>query len=75
MPIHIPAEPTAQQAQALQRYADRHGRNWKSSLCTAWVSRKDELMADAGLLRQVRNTLGPKWLYSTANTIKPQPAG
>ena len=56
--------PTEDQAQALQRFADTHGRTWKAQLAEHWSSaRQDECGEDVTLLRQVRNALGPSWLF------------
>lgn len=55
---------------AVQRYATAHGRTWKSQLSLAWSNGDDEREADAGLLRSVRNRLGPRWLMRRC-TIKP----
>lgn len=62
-------QPTPEQERALQEYADEVGRCWKAALHTAWCIGSDE---DKPLLRQVRNQLGPKWLYSAWNKIKPR---
>ena len=52
-------ELTTEQREALESYAARHGRTWKSKLNTAWMS------SSAGpTLQQVRNTFGPSWLIS-----------
>ncbi len=59
-------EPTAQQAVALARFASRHGRQWKSKLKPAWERGTDHAMPNGGLLRQVRNELGPQWLSGYA---------
>lgn len=48
-----------EQRQALERFASRHGRTWKSKLRSLWTSGKDDRGPDGGLLRQVRNTVGP----------------
>lgn len=50
------------QAQAILRFAASNGRHWKSKLLSAWTSGRDERLPDSGLLRQVRNELGPVWL-------------
>lgn len=55
-------EPTKDQLGALKRFASQHGRTWKSKLVDAWISGKDDHLPDGGLLRQVRNELGPQWL-------------
>ena len=62
---------TNEQYQALQSFADAHGRYWRSDLRAAWANGKDERLPDAGLLRQVRNCLGVNWLYGSCR-IKPR---
>jgi hypothetical protein len=50
---------TAGEVAALQGYAAKHGRTWKSKLRDAWMGgRVDE----GGTLRRLRNTHGPSWL-------------
>jgi len=61
-PMSQDDQPTDEQIEALQRFANTHGRTWKSKLVDAWISGRDEHMPDGGLLRQVRNQLGPCWL-------------
>jgi hypothetical protein len=60
-------EPTPEQLAALQRFAERHGRYWKSKLNYAWSTGRYDWEArrtdDAALLQQVRNALGPSWLH------------
>lgn len=53
---------TAEQFAALQHYANRHGRCWKSQLLRDWATGRDAEQSDGSLLRQIRNTLGPAWL-------------
>lgn len=60
----LPDEPSTSQLQALERFATKHGREWKAVLSAAWTSGRDESMPDGALLRQVRNQLGPEWLAS-----------
>ncbi|MER9961652.1 hypothetical protein NKJ72_11905 [Mesorhizobium sp. M0045] len=45
---------------ALQRYAAKHGRRWKSVLRGAWMGHAP--YDDGGTLRTLRNTHGPSWL-------------
>ena len=40
---------------ALQRFADKHGRQWKSLLWEKWLNGQDDYLADGPVLRQVRN--------------------
>ena len=55
---------TAEQFNALHRYAMRHGHNWKADLRGDWIaSHYFGIDAkDTPLLQQVRNNLGPSWL-------------
>jgi hypothetical protein len=48
---------TAEQWQALQAFAKKHGRTWKHQLMELWQSGRD-----IGYLRQIRNTIGPRGL-------------
>lgn len=64
-------QPTAEQINALQRFASQHGRTWKYKLLVAWHTGRDESMPDGALLRQVRNQLGPLWLKKA---VLPAPA-
>jgi len=47
---------------ALQAYAARHGRRWKSILNNAWMGGPP--YDDGGLLCGLRNSHGPTWLQS-----------
>lgn len=51
---------TGDEIAALQRYAAKHGRRWKSILNSAWMGHPSH--DDGGLLRSLRNTHGPSWL-------------
>ncbi|APO70012.1 hypothetical protein IE4872_PB00142 (plasmid) [Rhizobium gallicum] len=53
---------TPEQEAALQSYAARHGRRWKSILNNAWMGGPPH--DDGGLLRGLRNSHGPTWLQS-----------
>ena len=53
---------TPAQYSALQRYARRHGRNWKSRLHGDWSSGRDAQEDGGAFLRQIRNIFGPSWL-------------
>lgn len=46
--------------EAMQAYAKRHGRRWKSMLREAWMGRPPH--DDGGVLRELRNTHGADWL-------------
>ena len=63
--------PTPEQLAALQAFADKYGRNWKTKLNIAWGNGKDDREPGGALLRQVRNQFGNSWLASKRNTIKP----
>ncbi len=54
--------PTAEQIQALQSFAARHGRAWKSKLAVMWATGRDDYEPQGGILRSIRNGLGPTWL-------------
>jgi len=66
--------PTPEMLAALQRFADKHGRNWKRALSDMWMDGRDERQDDAHLLRTARNHFGPTWLYDRCK-IKPAPKG
>lgn len=51
----------AEQVAALQAYAARHGRRWKSILNNVWMGGAP--YDDGGILRLLRNTHGPSWLH------------
>ncbi|AUX79128.1 hypothetical protein [Sinorhizobium fredii] len=53
---------TAEQQAALEAYAARHGRRWKSILSNAWMGGPQH--DDGGLLRGLRNSHAPTWLQS-----------
>ncbi|AIC29695.1 hypothetical protein IE4771_PA00189 (plasmid) [Rhizobium etli bv. mimosae str. IE4771] len=53
---------TLEQEAALQAYAARHGRRWRSILNNAWMGGPPH--DDGGLLRGLRNSHGPTWLQS-----------
>lgn len=57
-----PLQPTSDQLAALGAYAARHGDCWKHKLAIAWLNGQDEQEPEGALLRQVRNTFGPRWL-------------
>jgi hypothetical protein len=63
--------PNIDQLAAIIRFADAHGRNWKSKLSDCWLIGYYPAMAiidcdngDDALLQQVRNQFGPSWLKS-----------
>lgn len=51
-----------EQEAALQAYAARHGRRWKSILNDVWMGGAPH--DDGGILRGLRNSHGPTWLQS-----------
>ena len=56
---------TEEQLAALRTFADANGRAWRFNLSTAWSNGRycDYNGADEyGLLQQIRNTFGPRWL-------------
>jgi hypothetical protein len=57
-----PREMTTECLSALQRFAARHGRKWKSKLLLLWETGADSRDVDGPLLRRVRNEFGPTWL-------------
>ena len=56
------ATPTTEQMEALKRFAEVHGRTWKSQLNDMWMIAAYSGNPDAHLLQQVRNQFGPSWL-------------
>lgn len=52
-------QPNPEQMRALVRYARENGRDWKRKLNDAWLR-----AAEPGLLHEVRNEFGPRWLAS-----------
>ena len=52
-------ELTPQQLDALRRFRDKHGRTWKAKLKNMWEFGHDTRQPDGGLLRQIRNEVGP----------------
>ncbi len=59
-------QPTPEQLNMLERFADIYGRQWKRKLTEAWMNGAERKLVsrddDAVLLRQIRNTFGPRWL-------------
>ncbi len=55
--------PTPEQTSALQAFANRNGRHWKSKLLTLWMDGQDWREPEAPFLRQVRNEIGPSGLH------------
>ncbi|WP_234913187.1 hypothetical protein [Rhizobium giardinii] len=61
---------TAAEEQALQAYAAKHGRRWKSVLNHVWMGGQPH--DDGATLRRQRNARGPTWLQSY-RLPKPRP--
>jgi hypothetical protein len=59
--------PTPEMIDALQEFANVNGRTWKSKLSMLW-----ETARAPAVLMDVRNQLGPTWLYDVCK-VKPQP--
>lgn len=57
---YLTYEITDEQVRALRDYKIRKGNDWKESLNDSWAQGGDH----GALLQQVRNTLGPKWLFA-----------
>ena len=62
---------TQEQQDALQQYANAHGRGWKSRLNADWARGGSNWPGPYHLLHRVRNSHGPSWLHSGCE-IKPQ---
>ncbi len=64
--------PDNEEMEALQRFANVHGRTWRSELRRAWETGNYNRAGEDGcFLQRVRNKAGPRWLNSRRNTIKP----
>lgn len=63
--------PNKAQTKALQAFANRHGRRWKTELVRLWGMDRPPSKQDA-LLQQVRNEFGPEYLYAARCAIRPQ---
>ncbi|QWW77517.1 MULTISPECIES: SANT/Myb-like DNA-binding domain-containing protein [Hyphomicrobiales] len=61
---------TEEEEQALQAYAAKHGRRWKSVLNHVWMGGAP--YDDGGALRRLRNSHGPSWLHAY-RLPKPRP--
>jgi hypothetical protein len=70
--------PNPEQIEALQRYADYRGAEWKYDLATDWMRSNYNMPIknadDSCLLQQVRNQCGTRWLNSKSNKIEPKNA-
>jgi hypothetical protein len=53
---------TDEQVGALQRFANRNGRTWKSVLHRLWETGADSSDPDGPLIRRIRSEFGPAWL-------------
>lgn len=56
------ASPTTEQLDALRAFATKYGKNWKERLNDMWWNGTDDREPNGGLLRQLRNRFGPRWL-------------
>lgn len=65
--------PTPEMLAALQSFANREGRAWKSTLSVLWGNGRDYYEPEGAELHSVRNEMGPTWLFDVC-TIKPQQA-
>lgn len=74
-------EPDAEELDALQRFANAHGRLWKQELSNVyWYNAR--LWRDYGrpndevgaILHGIRNDFGPTWLYDICK-VKPEKKG
>mgnify|MGYP003626457063 FL=1 len=55
---------TVDQLTAVKAYAEQHGEEWKTSLQSDWMrSGSATYRGEWAHLQQLRNRLGPKWLY------------
>ena len=57
----------AAELEALEYYAAKNGRRWKSKLSDAWMRADDDLPV---LLYRLRNTHGPSWLAGFRFPVK-----
>lgn len=55
-------ELTPEQRDALNKFAAKYGRYWKSKLREMWFNGRDAQLEDGGYLRQVRNQQPPGFL-------------
>jgi len=55
-------QPTADQVEALRRYAAAHGRTWKAQLHQAWMTGQYDAGDYDSTLQCIRNQFGPSWL-------------
>lgn len=53
---------TNEQMDAIQQWAHRNGRNWKSELRQAWMTGDYGTFEQSNYLQQIRNSFGPSWL-------------
>jgi hypothetical protein len=56
--------PNPEQEAAIRQYAKDHGKTWKKNLSDDWMVAGSRWDGPYYLLQQVRNTLGPAWLWS-----------
>lgn len=56
---------TEKQMDAIQQFAHRNGRNWKSVLRECWMNGDYQSeFIDSASLQQLRNEKGPTWLIN-----------
>ena len=55
---------TNEQIEAIQQWAKRHGRKWKSALRDAWMSGDYDTFEQSAELQRIRNEYGPTWLVA-----------
>jgi|TARA_R100001530_G_scaffold128869_1_gene98825 hypothetical protein len=66
---------TVDQLTAVKAYAEQHGDEWKTSLQSDWMrSGSATYRGEWSPLQQLRNRLGPKWLYEFQLIEKPASA-
>lgn len=53
----------------LLAFAKANGRTWKGELMRKWRSDERGATVEQTILRQLRNSHGPNWLYSNNNPI------
>ena len=60
---------TPEQRDRLREFAIKHGHRWKEELNWAWSTGKDAALPGGFLLRQIRNTRGPRWLSGLPTAV------
>jgi hypothetical protein len=67
MPRHLPS---IEQKEALQAFANRFGKSWKTALMEKWYKGTDVNEPEGTMLREIRNLYGARWL-SAYRGVKP----